>query len=99
MRSEEPLEPPLFGQGWSKGIRWVASLGGAAITAIWVLSTTAGANQRVVWLMERARPACAHSQIDNEELHAAAQHELETGSSKQDALRAIVNLCQARLRS
>jgi hypothetical protein len=96
MQREEPLEPPLFGPGWSNGLRWLASLGGAAFTAFCVLNATAGADQRIAWLMERARPACAHGSMGNEELHRVAQHELMASNSKQDALRAIVTLCQTK---
>jgi hypothetical protein len=98
MQKEEPLEPPLFGQNLSNGIRWLASLGGAAATAIWVLSTTATANQRLIWLMERARPACAHSVANKEELHRFATSELAANDSKEEALRALVALCQTKLR-
>jgi hypothetical protein len=99
MQREEPLEPPLFGPGWSNGLRWLASLAGAAFTAFCVLSATAGANQRVAWLMDRARPACAHSSMGNEELHRVAERELKASGSKRDALRAIVTLCQAQLQA
>jgi hypothetical protein len=99
MQKEEPLEPPLFGQNLSNAIRWLASLGGAAATAIWVLSTDAGANQRLVWLMERARPACDHSIANKEELHRFARDQLAANDTKEDALRALVALCQAKLRA
>jgi hypothetical protein len=99
MQKEDPLEPPLFGQNLSKAIRWLASLAGAAATAIWVLSTSAGANQRLVWLMERARPACAHSVANKEELHRFARDQLAANDTKEDALRALVTLCQTKLRT
>jgi hypothetical protein len=99
MPREEPLEPPLLGRGSSIGIRWLASLAGAAVTAVWVFDTTAGAYQRAAWLMERARPACVHSSIGNEELHRVVEQELEANGSKKDALRAIVARCQSNLRA
>jgi hypothetical protein len=48
--------------------------------------------------MEMARPACIHSGITNEEFHQLVRNEVETGTSKKDALRTIVALCQAKLR-
>ena len=99
MRKEEPLEPTIFGERLSRGIRWLASLGGAAATAVWVLDTSAGANQRLVWLIERARPACAHSITNKEELHRFARTELAASDSKEEALRSLVALCQTKLRA
>jgi len=99
MRRDEPLEPPVFGSRWSNGLRWLTSLGGAAFTALCVLDATAGANQRLAWLMERARPACIHSRISNKELHSYAKRELDASGSKKDALRALVTLCQATPRA
>jgi hypothetical protein len=90
-------EPPLFRRIFrSGGLRWLASIGAALITAVWVLDTTAGAAQRA-WLMERARPACFHGGITNEELDHMVRHELEAGASKKDALHTVVTLCRAKL--
>jgi hypothetical protein len=90
-------EPPFLRRIFrSGGLRWLTSIGAALITAVWVLDTTAGAAQRA-WLMERARPACIHGSITNEELDHMVRHELEAGASKKDTLRTVVTLCQAKL--
>jgi hypothetical protein len=69
------------------------------ITAIGVFDATAGAAQRVARIMEMARPACDHTGITNEELHDLVRQEVEAGTSKGDAVRTVVTLCQAKLRA
>jgi hypothetical protein len=96
MAKEEPLEPPILRNGFPFSVRWVASLGGAALTAFWVFDTTAGAQQRMAWLMERARPACIESGVNREELHRLAARELDAGLGKRSALEAVVAMCHAR---
>ena len=49
--------------------------------------------------MENARPACLHSSLSNEELHQVAEQELAASPSKKDALRNIIDHCQASLRA
>ncbi|MFI5012964.1 MAG: hypothetical protein ACHQAY_11520 [Hyphomicrobiales bacterium] len=98
-QTDDALEPALFRLTGSHGLRWLTSVAAAIITAAWVFDTTAGAAQRLAWLMERARPACLHGGITNEELHDLAARELETSTSKKDALRSVVALCQAKLRT
>jgi hypothetical protein len=97
MQRQKPLEPQLLGP-WSIAWRWLASLTGAALTAVWVFDTTAGAHQ-LAWLMERARPACLHSSLSNEELHQVAEQQLAASPSKRDALRNVIGHCQANLRA
>jgi hypothetical protein len=94
MQKEEPLEPPLFGARTSKAMRWLVSLAGAAATAIWVFSTVAEADQRLVWLMERARPACAHRITNKDMLHRIVRNELATSDSQEEALRAVIAVCE-----
>jgi hypothetical protein len=99
MRIDNSPETPSFRRIFrSDGPRWLASFGAALFTGIWVFDTTAGAAQRVARLMDMARPACIHSGITNEELHEVVTHALVGGSSKKDALRAVVTLCQTKLR-
>ena len=97
-QTDNSLEPLLFRLSWSYGLRWLTSVAAAIVTAIGVFDTTAGAGQRVAWLMERARPACIHSGITNEELHDLVRVELQASGSKKDALRTVVTLCQTKLR-
>jgi hypothetical protein len=92
---EAPFSPLTFR---SDGLRWLACITAALITAMCVFDTTAGAAQRVARLMEMARPACNHSGITNEELHDLVWHEVEAGTNKKDALRAVVIRCQTKLR-
>jgi hypothetical protein len=96
MLKDEPL-PGL--KGWSYRLRWLASVFAAVITAAWVFNTTAGAAQRLAWLMERARPACMHNGMSNEELHTVAEYELGVARSRHDALRAVISVCEARFGS
>ena len=96
MLREEPLEPPILRNGFPFSVRWLASLAGAALTAFWVFDTTAGAQQRMAWLMERARPACVESGVNREELHRLASLELDAGLGKESALEAVVATCHAR---
>jgi hypothetical protein len=86
---------PIFRLSWSYGLRWLTSVAAAVVTGIWAFDTTAGAAQRVAWLMEKARPACIHSGITNGELHDLASLQLQASGSKKDALRTVVTLCQA----
>ena len=97
MQREKQLEPKFFRQRWSLAWRWLASLTGATLTAFWVFETTAGAHQ-LAWLMERARPACLHASLSNEELYHVAEQELATSPGKKVALRNIIDHCQASLR-
>jgi hypothetical protein len=69
-------EPPPVFEGWSYRLRLLAAIGAAVTTAAWVFDTTAGAAQQLAWLMERARPACMHGRMSNEELHSVAVYEL-----------------------
>lgn len=93
----EKQQPQFFGQSWSIAWRWLASLTGATLTAFWVFETTAGAHQ-LAWLMERARPACLHSSLNNEELHQVAEQELAANPDKKKALRNIIDHCLASMR-
>jgi hypothetical protein len=86
-------EPPPVFEGWSYRLRLLAAIGAAVTTAAWVFDTTAGAAQQLAWLMERARPACMHGRMSNEELHSVAVYELGVAPSKHDALRAIISQC------
>ena len=97
MKTDNLAELPFFRLTWSYNLRWLTSIAAAVITAILVFDATAGAAQRMAWLIEKARPACTHSGITNAELHALASEELDLRTSKKDALRALVTLCQARL--
>lgn len=92
---EAPFSPLTFR---SDELRWFACIMASLITAMCVFDTTAGAAQRVARLMEMARPACDHSAIANKELRDLVWHEVEAGTSKKDALRAIVIRCLTKIR-
>ena len=99
MKTDKSSDLPFFRLTWSFGFRWLASITAAMITAALVFDATAGAAQRMAWLIERARPACAHSGMTNAEIHGLAGQELEARIDKREALRSLVALCQARLQS
>ncbi len=54
--------------------------------------------QREARLVEMARPACSHSDIENKTLRWLVRHELHAGLSKEHVLYAVASLCQANSR-
>jgi hypothetical protein len=93
-RTSPTAREPAWGWDGFAALRWLTSIGAALICGIWVFDVTARAAQWESRLMEMARPACRHG-MSNEELRRLVSHEFQAGSSKKDALHAIVSLCQA----
>ncbi len=82
----------------SDALRWFVSITAALIAAIWVCGLTARAAQREARLVEMARPDCIHNGVTNKELRHLVRGEVEAGSDEKDAVRTVVNLCQAKQR-
>jgi hypothetical protein len=99
VQMDTPLQPLLIRRKCSYGLRWLACVAAAAIAGCLAFDSTVGAAQRFAWLMERARPACIHSGIPNEELHRLALHELQAEASKGKALLAVIASCHAKFRA
>jgi hypothetical protein len=99
MQIDYSAEAPLFRTApRSDALRWFVSITAALISALWVCSMTAKAAQREARLVDMARPDCIHSGVTNKELRHLVRGEIGTGTNEEDAVRTVVNLCQAKLR-
>lgn len=82
----------------SDALRWFVSITAALIAAIWVCGMTARAAQREARLVEMARPDCIHSGVTNKELRHLIRGKVDAGRDEKEAVRSVVNLCQAKQR-
>ena len=89
---------PLREAPRSDALRWFVSITAALIAAIWVCGMTARAAQREARLVEMARPDCIHSGVTNKELRHLVRGEVDAASDENEAVRSVVNLCQAKQR-
>jgi hypothetical protein len=71
---------------WSASVLLIAAGGFTLVAA-------AKATQRENRIVERIRPACAHTRFTNEEIHRLARTAAGSWPTKEDAVRAVVRLC------
>jgi hypothetical protein len=82
------LEPEKRSHLWT----WSVSVALIAAGSFALLAAAKGA-QRENRIVERIRPACAHTRFTNEEMHRLVRTASGSWSTEEDAVRAVVAIC------
>jgi hypothetical protein len=85
------LEPEKRSHLWT----WSVSVALIAAGSFALLAAAKGA-QRENRIVERIRPACAHTRFTNEEMHRLVRSASNSWPRKEDAVRVVVGLCGGR---